>query len=206
MITFDPGPCESHRRYPGERCGSCMPIGQRIVSAYEGELGVARCWPSAIALSCAWAALLGRAADQAEARLRVAMRHAHKRAVVEDTIARGPVLVFVDPRVADADLPAHLTEPTALRFGHQLSPAIPDLAIDDRGISGTLTFGGRSHRCVLPWPGIYAVRLDGSDHSMVWPEDVLTDIATVAKVSRPVETEAPAAPPPKRGGHLRLVP
>ena len=59
-----------------------------------------------------------------------------------------------------------------LRFGYQLTPTILDLDIGAEALSGTLSFGGVPHRCVLPWGAVYAVVSEGDQRGMVWPDDV----------------------------------
>jgi stringent starvation protein B len=115
--------------------------------------------------------------------------------------------VSVPPRFrADASL--------VLRFGHNLSPAIIDLTVDDDAISGTLTFGGQPFRCILPWTAVYAAMVEGEQRGTVWPEDVPEDVLTGGGSGEPATTTLPQqsvpAPasieePRKRGGHLKLV-
>jgi len=132
-----------------------------------------------------------------------------KKRTLEALLARGPVLVHVDARRAEVDVPARFRADASLvlRFGYTLSPAIADLTVDDEGIGGTLTFGGQPHRCVLPWTAVYAAMVEGEQRGTVWPEDVPEDVLTGS-------SEA-AAPPPivkedsgkvqKRVSHLKLV-
>jgi stringent starvation protein B len=119
-----------------------------------------------------------------------------KRRTFEGLLERGPVLVHVDARRADVTVPPRFrADPSlVLRFGYQLSPAIPDLEIDDTGISGTLTFGGSPFHCVLPWPAVYAAMVDGEQRGSVWPEDVPEDVTGGSEP--PNVTPAAAAPTP----------
>ena len=96
--------------------------------------------------------------------------------VALELIGNGPILVHIDARVDAASVPASFSGDArlVLRFGYQLSPAIADLDIDDEGISGTLTFGGKPHRCIVPWTSVYAIVGEDDQRGMVWPEDVPT--------------------------------
>lgn len=155
----------------------------------------------------------------------------NKRALVEELLSEGPVLIHIDARHPLSQVPAKFTDDPklVLRFGYDLTPAIVDLSIDDDGIYGTLTFSGVPFRCVLPWMCIYSVVSEGDQKGMVWPEDV-PDVVVEALQGMVVDEEAPLAespgpklasvdststedgpeiPPPKpttpRGGHLKLV-
>ena len=139
-----------------------------------------------------------------------------KRKTLEALLARGPVLVHVDARRADVSVPPRFrADPSlVLRFGYNLSPAIVDLAIDEECISGTLTFGGNPHRCILPWTAVYAAMVEGEQRGTVWPEDVPEDVLTgggeapAATSATPVPTETPAeksGPRARRATHLKLV-
>lgn len=134
-----------------------------------------------------------------------------KRRTLEALLARGAVLVHVDARRAEVDVPPRFrADPSlVLRFGHHLSPAITDLSVDDEAVSGTLTFAGQPYRCVLPWTAVYAAMVEGEQRGTVWPEDVPEDVLTSggeASTPPPKEETAPKQTAPKqRGAHLKLV-
>ena len=136
-----------------------------------------------------------------------------KRAVVRRLMGEGPILVQVDARREGVSVPERLRDDPrlVLRFGYDLTPAIADLDIGDEGLAGTLSFGGVPHRCVLPWPSVYAVVSETDQRGMVWPDDVPPEA-----MSAPDEAPAPAASEPAasapsqksrsgRATHLKLV-
>ena len=140
-----------------------------------------------------------------------------KQSFVSDLLESGPVLVHVDARVQGVSVPDHLARDPklVLRFGYGLEPAIHDLTVDDEGISGTLTFKGIPHRCILPWPAVYAAVSEAADQrGMVWPEDVPEEVlehlvppsaaATTGATSSRTEPENPR-PARRRASHLKLV-
>jgi len=139
-----------------------------------------------------------------------------KRAVVEQLLEQGAVLVHCDARKHDVLVPPRFREDPklVLRFGYGLTPAIVDLAVDERAISGTLTFGGEPFHCSLPWPAVYAAVVEGAQKGMVWPEDIPDVVLAPAGADDGVETPVPVATrapddtpprPTRRGGHLKLV-
>jgi stringent starvation protein B len=144
-----------------------------------------------------------------------------KRTVIEDLMGRGPVLVHLDARRSDVAVPDRFRSESklVLRFGHGLSPPIPDLTVDEHGMAATLTFGGSPFRCVLPWAAIYAAVADGEQRGMVWPDDIPEDLlmgtagsADTAPSSgasgasgSPGSPGSPADGSRKRPSHLKLV-
>lgn len=137
-----------------------------------------------------------------------------KRAVIDDLLGKGPVLIHCDARRSDVAVPDRFrTEAKlVLRFGHGLSPPIPDLTVDEHGVSATLTFGGTPFRCVLPWAAIYAAVADGEQRGMVWPDDIPEDLLmggasepAAPGPTTPASAPAPAEGRPKRPSHLKLV-
>jgi len=138
----------------------------------------------------------------------------NKRDLVEDLLSAGPVLVHVDARQPGVQVPDTFEQDPklVLRFGYGLTPAIIDLSVDDDAISGTLTFAGVPHRCVLIWDAVYAVVSEVDQKGMVWPDDVpSTVVQELTGACEEVQGEAPPTPTPlsaaakKRGAHLKLV-
>ena len=133
-----------------------------------------------------------------------------KREVVSRLLGDGPILIHLDARRPGVSVPATLaSDPRlVLRFGHGLTPAIADLDIGDDGVSGTLSFGGVPHCCVLPWSAIYAVVSEVDQRGMVWPDDVPPEAMSTSDEAAPAgEQTASASPPARRGRatHLKLV-
>ncbi|HVV82325.1 MAG TPA: ClpXP protease specificity-enhancing factor SspB [Kofleriaceae bacterium] len=143
-----------------------------------------------------------------------------KRAVIDELLGRGPVLIHLDARRADVAVPERFRGEAklVLRFGYGLTPPIPDLTVDEQGVSATLTFGGAPFHCVLPWASIYAAVADGEQRGMVWPDDIPEDLlmGTTGQPSAPAPAApgattgaSPAAPAEggrsKRPTHLKLV-
>jgi stringent starvation protein B len=152
-----------------------------------------------------------------------------KRSTLEKLLRDGPVLVHLDPRRPGVDVPPqHRGEARlVLRFGYGLTPPILDLALEEPGVSGTLTFRGVPHRCVIPWTAIFAV-VGEDGRGLVWGEDVPSEIAheysrdarattrrspsagagdspPPAGESRPPDKPPEPDPPRGRRGHLKLV-
>lgn len=126
-----------------------------------------------------------------------------KKMVTEHLLGEGPILIHCDARRPGVVVPEAFRSQLnlALRFGYRLTPPIPDLVIDESGISATLTFSGVPFHTTLPWSAIYVVAIAGEDRGMMWPEDVPADLDEAKKPStspRPADTS-------KRTSHLKLV-
>lgn len=129
-----------------------------------------------------------------------------KREVVSRLLGDGPILVHLDARRPGVAVPAGLaSDPRlVLRFGYGLTPAIADLDIGEEALTGTLSFGGVPHRCVLPWTSVYAVVSEADQRGMVWPDDVPPEAMTAPDEPAPAD-EAPARTRRGRATHLKLV-
>lgn len=94
---------------------------------------------------------------------------------VLDLLGEGSVLIQVNHTIGAADLPKHLRgkDSITLKIGWDLTPSIPDLAVTERGIRGTMTFKGSMHLCVIPWCAIFAAA-GANDSGFVWAENAPT--------------------------------
>src|SRR5580704_1000031 len=71
---------------------------------------------------------------------------------------------------------------------------IPDVRVDDEGMSCTLSFNRSPFFCVVPWSSVYAMVGDDG-RGMVWPEDVPPEVALQARAR---DAEPPKKPAAKR--------
>lgn len=111
-------------------------------------------------------------------------------------LQRSSVFIHLDPRSEDVIVPAGFKrEPRlVLQIGHNMAVPIPDLAIEEDGWSGTLSFRRVPFRCVVPWTSVFAmVGQDGQ--GMVWPDDVPPELAQPQRPAEPKVALAPAPAP-----------
>jgi hypothetical protein len=121
-----------------------------------------------------------------------------KKDVALALLQNSTVFVHLDPRAEPVRVPPWLKKQPqlVLQIGLNMPVPIPDLTVDDEGISCTLSFSRSPHFCLIPWQSIYA--LVGDDgRGMVWPDDVPPEVASQA--------QAQAQRDSKRA-HLRAVP
>lgn len=115
-----------------------------------------------------------------------------KKDVALALLERASVFVHLDPRTETVEVPPWLKGQAQLilQIGLNLAVDIPDLAVDDTGISCTLSFSRRPHYCRVPWAAVYA--LVGEDgRGMVWPADIPAEVAAQAA---PVQSQLSRAP------------
>jgi hypothetical protein len=122
-----------------------------------------------------------------------------KKDVAIELLKQSSVYVFLDPRGATVMVPGWFKKQAelVLQIGLNMQVPIPDLNVDDDGLSCTLSFNRTPHFCRIPWTAVYALR-DELGHVMVWPDDVPAEIAAQAPAAAKKAAEKPA--------HLRIAP
>lgn len=105
--------------------------------------------------------------------------------------------IHLDPRAVSVQVPASFkNQPQlVLQVGLNMAVAIPDLHVDEHGLSCTLSFNRTPFFCMIPWPAVYAL-VGENGQAMVWAEDVPAEVAAQAQAKK-----APEKPRP----HLRSV-
>jgi stringent starvation protein B len=111
-----------------------------------------------------------------------------KKDVALALLEQATVLVHLDPRGEQVQVPAWFKRQPqlVLQIGLNMPKPIPDLNVDDDGISCTLSFSNSPHYCHLPWASVYAL-IGASGRGMVWPDDVPKEVAGQYVVTTPKE-------------------
>ena len=117
-----------------------------------------------------------------------------KKDVALALLEQATVLVHLDPRGDAVSVPAWFKRQPqlVLQIGLNMPKPIPDLSVDDAGISCTLSFSNTPHYCHLPWASVYAL-IGASGRGMVWPDDVPKEVAGQYVVTTPKEEPKPRA-------------
>lgn len=114
-----------------------------------------------------------------------------KREQLLKLLERGSVFVHLDPRREGVVVPPWLSgkPQLVLQLGLNFAIPIPDLVVDDTGVSCTLSFERKPFHCVLPWTAVYALVTEDGEVT-VWPTDLPSEI-----ISQPVAVrrEGPTA-------------
>jgi stringent starvation protein B len=111
-----------------------------------------------------------------------------KKDVALALLEQATVLVHLDPRGEQVQVPPWFKRQPqlVLQIGLNMPKPIPDLNVDDQGISCTLSFSNSPHYCYLPWGSVYAL-IGASGRGMVWPDDVPKEVAGQYVVTAPKE-------------------
>ena len=115
-----------------------------------------------------------------------------KKDVALALLEQATVLVHLDPRGEQVQVPAWFKKQPqlVLQIGLNMPKPIPDLNVDDDGISCTLSFSNTPYFCQLPWSSVYAL-IGASGRGMVWPDDVPKEVAGQYVVTTPKEEAKP---------------
>jgi stringent starvation protein B len=125
-----------------------------------------------------------------------------KKEVALALLERSLVRIHLDPRRDGVIVPANFRKEVRLilEIGLNLPVPIPDLRLDDEGMTCTLSFARQPFYCVVPWSSVFAmVGEDG--RGMLWPDDAPAELeqhlrpADPARAARPQPVAAPAPAP-----------
>jgi hypothetical protein len=96
-----------------------------------------------------------------------------KKDVALELLEHATVFVHLDPRGEAVRVPPWFKRQPqlVLQVGLNMAVPIPDLEVDDEGLSCTLSFNRSPFLCVIPWSSVFAL-VDDRRQGMVWPDDV----------------------------------
>ena len=121
-----------------------------------------------------------------------------KKDVALALLEQASMYIHLDPRSDAVQVPAWFKKQPqlVLQVGLNMAVPIPDLNVDERGLSCTLSFNRAPFFCMIPWPAVFAL-VGENGRAMVWAEDVPAEVAAQAQAQK--------APPEKPRPHLRSV-
>lgn len=98
-----------------------------------------------------------------------------KQDFLNDMLSKGDAMVCLDARQPDVEVPkAHKTNPM-LNLVISLNFRRPIDVLED-GIYGSLSFGGRPHKCVIPFTAVWAIYEPDTQKGQVWETSIPEDI------------------------------
>lgn len=123
-----------------------------------------------------------------------------KKDVALALLEQASMYIHLDPRADSVQVPAWFKKQPqlVLQVGLNMAVPIPDLHVDEQGLSCTLSFNRSPFFCMIPWRAIFAL-VGEKGQAMVWAEDVPAEVAAQAQAQK-----APPEPARPRT-HLRSV-
>ncbi len=90
-------------------------------------------------------------------------------------LSEGDAMVCLDARYPDVDVPNTHKDNPALSLVFNLNFRRP-FDVQESGIFATLAFGGRSHKCVIPFEAVWSIHEPESKKGQVWEESFPKDL------------------------------
>ena len=98
-----------------------------------------------------------------------------KQEFLNEMLAQSDAMVCLDARQPDVQVPkAHKSNPM-LNLVFSLNFRRPFEVLED-GIYGSLSFGGRPHKCVIPFTAVWAIYEPDTQKGQVWEASIPEDI------------------------------
>ena len=137
-------------------------------------------------------------------------------------LSEGDAMVCLDARHPEVDVPNTHKDNPALSLVFNLNFRRP-FDVQGTGIFATLAFGGRPHKCVIPFEAVWAIHEPESKKGQVWEESFPKDLklqvgANVkeaslesepplmnVKISSKISKQGQASRSKKDRSHLRVI-
>jgi stringent starvation protein B len=108
-------------------------------------------------------------------------------------LSEGDAMVCLDARLSTVDVPGTHKDNSALSLVFNLNFRRP-FDVQEDGIYATLAFGGRPHKCIIPFEAVWAIHEPESKKGQVWKERFPKDLKL--QVGANVEAVGPRSAPP----------
>jgi stringent starvation protein B len=104
--------------------------------------------------------------------------------ILVQLLSEGDAMVCLDARHPEVDVPNTHKDNPALSLVFNLNFRRP-FDVQETGIFATLAFGGRPHKCVIPFEAVWAIHEPESKKGQVWeasfPKDLKLQVGTNVK-------------------------
>lgn len=145
----------------------------------------------------------------------------NKHDFLNQLLGEGDAMVCLDARQPDVDVPKQHKQNAMLNLVFNMQFRRP-FEVTEEAIHATLSFGGRPHKCVIPFTSVWAIYEPDTNQGQVWEENIPQDIDLAEEIARsqkgeparktsiqPVsgtKSEAPAEEKTKKDrSHLRVI-
>jgi len=106
-----------------------------------------------------------------------------KQEFLNHLLSQGDAMVCLDARQPDVDVPKQHKHNPMLNLVMNLNFRRP-LEIDEHGIHATLSFGGRPHKCMIPFTAVWAIYEPETNDGQVWEESIPEDIDLMEEMAK----------------------
>lgn len=110
-----------------------------------------------------------------------------KQDVLNQLLGQGDAMVCLDARQPDVDVPKQHKHNPMLNLVLNMGFRRP-IEIDENGIYTTLAFGGRPHKCTIPFTAVWALYDPDTNEGQVWEESIPQDIDLMEEMSKAKKT------------------
>ena len=101
--------------------------------------------------------------------------HKNKYDILVQLLSEGDAMVCLDARHSEVDVPNTHKDNPVLSLVFNLNFRRP-FDVEETGIFATLAFGGRPHKCVIPFEAVWAIHEPESKKGQVWEESFPKDL------------------------------
>jgi len=112
--------------------------------------------------------------------------------ILVQLLSEGDAMVCLDARHPEVDVPNTHKDNPALSLVFNLNFRRP-FDVQETGIFATLAFGGRPHKCVIPFEAVWAIHEPESKKGQVWEKSFPKDLKL--QVGANVEAVGPESEP-----------
>ena len=99
-------------------------------------------------------------------------------------LSEGDAMVYLDARYQTVDVPSPHKNNPSLNLVFNMNFRRP-FDVQETGIFATLAFGGRPHKCVIPFEAVWAIHEPNSKKGQVWeasfPKDLKFEVGANVK-------------------------
>ena len=117
----------------------------------------------------------------------------NKHDILVQLLSEGDAMVCLDARHSEVDVPKTHKDNPVLSLVFNLNFRRP-FDVQETGIFATLAFGGRPHKCVIPFEAVWAIHEPESKKGQVWegsfPKDLKLQVGANVKEAS-LESEPP---------------
>ena len=142
--------------------------------------------------------------------------------ILVQLLSEGDAMVCLDARHSEVDVPNTHKDNPVLSLVFNLNFRRP-FDVEETGIFATLAFGGRPHKCVIPFEAVWSIHEPESKKGQVWeesfPKDLKLQVGANAEAVGPeleltsmdgesqskISKKGPSGQPKKDRSHLRVI-